>query len=184
VIPKAAYLLVASLAIIGAGVFFLRSTSQNAESIQVVKTEDSSLLQSQEIKVDISGSVVHSGVYEVPAGSRVIDVLAEAGGLTSEADTGWIDSNLNRAQVVVDGQKIFIPAQGVLGTQTSVKSSNEKIVINSATQSELESLPQIGAVTAKKIIDNRPYTTLEELVSKKVIGQSVYTKIADLVSLW
>jgi len=182
-VSKYIYLLVASLGLLGAGVFFLRSQS-SFENVEIIKTQITPSPISKLIKVDISGSVVNSGVYELPTDSRVIDALEKAGGLTAEADTKWIDANLNRAQILVDGQKLFIPAVGNLGTQTSVKSTNEKVSVNSATASELESLPQIGPVTAQKIITNRPYQTIEELVSKKAISQSVLTKIKDLITLW
>lgn len=57
------------------------------------------------------------------------------------------------------------------------------ISINSASQFELELLPGVGPVTAQKIIDNRPYETLEELVIKKAVGQKLFEKIKQYVSL-
>jgi len=56
-----------------------------------------------------------------------------------------------------------------------------KVDINAATADELDKLPGIGPAYAKKIIDNRPYKTKNELVSKKVIPQSTYDKIKDQV---
>ena len=53
------------------------------------------------------------------------------------------------------------------------------ININSASQSDLESLPGVGPVTAGKIIDGRPYQSIEELKSKKAVGNSLYDKIKD-----
>ena len=54
--------------------------------------------------------------------------------------------------------------------------------INLATMDQLDTLPSIGAVTAQKIIDGRPYASAEELLSRKVVGQSTYDKIKDKVS--
>ena len=52
-----------------------------------------------------------------------------------------------------------------------------------ASQSELESLPDVGPVTAVKIIDNRPYGSLEDLVAKKAMGQSLYDKLKSQLTL-
>jgi competence protein ComEA len=58
-----------------------------------------------------------------------------------------------------------------------------KVSINKADSSQLESLPGIGLVTAGKIISQRPYSSIDELVVKKVIGQSVFSKIKELIIL-
>ena len=58
------------------------------------------------------------------------------------------------------------------------------ININSASESELDTLTGVGPVTIGKIIDNRPYNTLEELVSKKAVSKSVFEKIKDSISLY
>jgi competence protein ComEA len=62
-------------------------------------------------------------------------------------------------------------------------STNSKISINNASSTELESLSGIGPVTAKKIIDNRPYATLEELKEKKAVGNSLFEKISEHIIL-
>lgn len=54
-----------------------------------------------------------------------------------------------------------------------------KIDVNSASQDELEKLNGIGPVTAKKIIDGRPYKTKRDLLTKKVVSQGEYDKIKD-----
>ena len=57
------------------------------------------------------------------------------------------------------------------------------ININTASQSELEKLTGIGPVYAQKMIEHRPYSTKEELVSKGVISQKVLEKIKESISL-
>ena len=54
-----------------------------------------------------------------------------------------------------------------------------KIDVNAASQDELEKLNGIGPVTAKKIIDGRPYKTKRDLLTKKVVSQGEYDKIKD-----
>jgi competence protein ComEA len=121
------------------------------------------------------------------ADARVHDALVAAGGLTENADRKAV----NLAAKIADGQKIYIPAIGespvqVLGSTVSGSSGTDGsglVSVNNASQSELESLPGIGPVTSQKIIDGRPYSSIEDLVSKKVVGQKTYDKIISLISL-
>ena len=53
--------------------------------------------------------------------------------------------------------------------------------INTATADQLKALPGIGDAFSKKIIDGRPYTRKDELVSKKVLPESTYDKVKDLI---
>lgn len=140
------------------------------------------------IKVDVEGEVVRPGVYSLESDARVQDAIVAAGGLASNADR----NSLNLAQKIMDGQKIYVLAHGeapnantnsVSNTEASVTSENGAVSINSASGDALESLSGIGPVTAKKIIDNRPYGTLEELVSKKAVGSSTFEKIKNDITL-
>lgn len=56
------------------------------------------------------------------------------------------------------------------------------ININDATLQSLDSLPGIGAVTAQKVITNRPYADIQELVTKKVVFQKVFDQIKNKMS--
>jgi competence protein ComEA len=143
----------------------------------------------QTIFVDIAGAVEKPGVYEVASDARVQDVLTRAGGLAKKADKQGIAKSVNLAAKVSDGMKLYFPFVGeaaVMGVSTtsSTRTTNTTglININSASQTELESLPGIGEVTAEKIINGRPYTTAEDLKTKKIVGTSVYDKIKDSVT--
>src|SRR3989338_3847047 len=150
----------------------------STETGNVLFSTDASVSAGIAIKADIEGSVLRPGVYEFNEGERIWDAIEKAGGLTEEADLGWMEKNLNKAAKLIDGgenQSIYsIAARG----QTA-----DLININSATQSELESLPGIGPVYAEKIINGRPYQSIEELKSKKVIGESLYNKIKDKLTI-
>ncbi len=167
-------------------IIFSSETSSNIAS--------GSALGTSTIKVDIEGAVERPGLYDLPFGARVEDAIILAGGLTREADSEAFGKIMNRAMKLVDGGKIYVPKitnDTTLQTVTSYninqvqegQSQNGLISINYSTQSELESLPGVGPVTASKIISNRPYQTLEELVSRKAVGQSLFQKIKDKISL-
>jgi len=53
--------------------------------------------------------------------------------------------------------------------------------INSATAKELRSLPGIGKSYSKKIIEGRPYQSVEELKTRKVLPKKAYSKIQGMV---
>jgi competence protein ComEA len=158
----------------------------------------------KKIFVDVAGAVKNPGVYEATFGARLKDVLDLAGGLSDEADKFFFQRNFNLAKIVTDQEKIYIPStwevqsgifvenQRTLDyTQKTninweggnLENSINKININQATVDELETLPGIGKLTAQKIIKNRPYQTIDELLTKKVISKSTFEKIKDLISL-
>ncbi len=64
---------------------------------------------------------------------------------------------------------------------TSTTPDIPKINLNTATQRELESLDGIGKVKALKIIENRPYTNVSQLLN--VIGETTYSKTEDQVEV-
>lgn len=138
--------------------------------------------------VDISGAVVKPGVYALPTEARVGEALKAAGGLTAKADPGFVAHSLNLAQKLSDGMKLYIPAKGEGGGVVSGGSApaattgSGMININSATQSQLESLPGIGPVTAQAIISKRPYGDIADLQTKKVVSKAVYDKIKSKIS--
>jgi competence protein ComEA len=169
----------------------IQFTSNNNQTTDVKGVQTTA-----KISVDVEGKVLHPGVYSLPEGSRIQDALIAAGGMSSSADRVYISKHLNQAQKIVDGGKIYIPATGEIQTTNipaqsepvnfiSDASSSEGISglinINSATEGQLDSLPKVGPVTAKKIIAGRPYGIIEELVSKKVLGQKTFDGLKDKI---
>ena len=143
--------------------------------------------------IDISGQVIHPGVYKIPSNGRVQDVLLAAGGLTAQADTVYISKYLNLAQKLSDGQKIYIPKVGeTKSTEVNIQSqtaqsgvpTNGKINVNTASSDSLDSLPGVGPVTANKIISGRPYSDINDLLSKKIVSSRVFGEIKDNISVY
>lgn len=147
----------------------------------------------KKITIDIEGAVEKPGVYTVATEDRIQDALIAAGGLAENADRQWTAQNLNLAAPLTDSAKIYIPAVGEQYTGSSGSSgdssgtlgaSSKLVNINQASDSDLDALPGIGAVTAQKIISNRPYQSVQDLLTKKVVGQSEFTKIKDSVAVY
>ena len=175
---------------VGTGIFWWRTTHMGTPEIKILstETETASDVHSKPIKVDIAGAVNKPGVYEVAQTTRVGEVIELAGGITEQADTNWIDKYLNRAEEVKDAQKIYIPQiPNPINSTDNVavdSTADIKININSANSVELDSLPGVGPVTAEKIVDNRPYSSTEDLLTKKVVSQRVYEQIVNKISAW
>jgi len=111
--------------------------------------------------------------------------LQGAGGLAMEADQEWVAKMINQAEVVRDGMKIYIPARD---EQVELKAGGvagaETVNINTASVQELDSLWGIGAVRAQAIISNRPFGSIDELMSKAKIPANVVEENRDKLSLY
>lgn len=189
------YALPLSISAVGA-VFILIGIASSFLSPQkeeeITFSSESQEESKREIMVDVSGAVVNPGVYRLSKDARFQDALIAAGGLSSEADREWVAKVLNLAAKVSDGGKIYIPEKGSIHSATSgqastagnLSSETGLININAASTSQLDTLPGIGPVTANKIIDNRPYTDIAELLSKKVVGQKVFDQIKNSISVY
>jgi competence protein ComEA len=180
------------------GVFIVKSGLMSSSTKVEVLTATTSGQVSGEIIVEVAGEVLTPGVYKLPSGSRVEDLLIISGGFSASADRNWTDKYLNRAAKLTDGQKVFIPSlnqqSGVLSAKntggdqtvssTFSSDSNTKINVNTASLTQLDSLPGIGPVYGQSIIEHRPYSTLDELVSRGAIKQSLYDKIKNLITIY
>ncbi len=183
------------------GIIFGNKLLFDNSKVEVLQTPSTNIstntsTSSGQIIIDVSGAVQNPGVYHLSSGSRVEDALIASGGLSEKADRNWVDRNLNKAAKLIDGQKVYVPVQqsNVLGasnltTQSNVAQSyttsdSNLVNINSASLSDLDGLPGIGPVYAQKIIDQRPYSDINELLTKKVLTQSVFNKVKDKISVY
>lgn len=154
----------------------------------------------EEIMVHIAGEVNEPGVVQVKIGSRIIDVVEEAGGFTQNANV----EKVNLAYIVEDGQKITIPnneniedndfsyvskesGDNIVEKSVNEKGENDMVNINEATQTQLEELPGIGPSTALKIMEyrkeNGDFKQIEDIKNVNGIGEAKFDKIKDYISV-
>jgi len=178
------------LVAIGLATIFKGGSSSEIEIIPAQETEQ----VSSQLVVDIQGAVMKPGVYKLNLGSRVNDLLIACGGLSQEADREWVAKNLNRASVLVDGAKIYIPQLDermgqVSGSQSGNLPAQTGLVnINQAGQSQLETLSGIGPGFAQTIIEYREahggFKSTEELMAVPGIGRKTFDRLKDEITIY
>jgi competence protein ComEA len=128
------------------------------------------------LTVHVSGAVGSPGLIEVPAGSRVADAVAAAGGAVPSADL----RGLNLAAPVIDGQQLVVPEAGHADV-----GGRGRVRINVATVDQMQSLPGVGPVLAERIVAHReehgPFTTVEDLLDVPGIGEGKLAALRESV---
>ena len=149
------------------------------------------------IVVDVAGAVSRPGLLELPAGARVGDAIAAAGGYATDADLDAAAAALNLAQRLADGEQIRVPRLGdvpagvAAGTATDSGDEHANpggpapgglVNLNTASPEELEALPGIGPVTVQKIVaarQERPFASLDDAVQRGVIHRGQLEDIRE-----
>lgn len=144
------------------------------------------------VTVDVEGRVRRPGIAVLPSGSRVVDAIRAAGGAPRRRDL----AGLNLAAVLADGQQIVVGGGStVTGLPTAVPSGSSSssggptalVNLNTATAEELDTLPDVGPVTAQSILEwreaNGGFTSVDELLEVDGIGEATLAKIAPHVTV-
>ncbi|MFD5147108.1 helix-hairpin-helix domain-containing protein [Streptomyces sp. NPDC058401] len=133
------------------------------------------------ILVDVSGKVRDPGVRKLPAGSRVEDALAAAGGVRPGTDT----TGLNRARVLMDGEQVLVGAPAPPAPTGRGGPAAGPLSLGTATAEQLDGLPGVGPVLAQHIVDFRTarggFRSVEELRQVNGIGERRFADLRELV---
>lgn len=170
----------------------ISNTSENKTNVEI---------QEDLVIIHITGSVKNPGIVKLKDGSRIEDAIEAAGGLTENADI----TNVNLAYVLDDGVKIRIPSitdeksgdeqileEGsgeniIEETNMTLDASTKEVNINKATETELQTLPGIGASLASRIIEyrnqNGKFSKIEDIKNVNGIGDSKYDNIKDFITV-
>ena len=134
-----------------------------------------------------AGAVGRPGVYRLPPGARVTDLLDAAGGPGPDADL----DQLNLAAPVADGERIYVPRRGeapppvAAGTATALPAG--PVDLNTATAEQLDALPGVGPATAAAILDWRKqhgrFRTVDDLLEVRGIGEARLADLRDKVKV-
>lgn len=160
------------------GVLLLLIDSRQGEPIQLV-----TLTPKAFIEVNVAGSVVSPGVYQMKPGQRVYDAIDIAGGASDLADL----NRLNLAAFLEDGQRVFVPSSETASDASSLLSTDQLMNLNSASFEELMALPGIGETKAQAIMDYRDnhgsYSSLDQLLEVDGISQNLLDELRPLLTL-
>ena len=148
-----------------------------APSISIVAPEETAT-----IIVAIDGAVERPGVYELPYGSRIHDLLEASGGYLSSSDLAAI----NQAALLIDGQRLFVPTRETEASAKLAASPSPLLIdINRATAEELDQLPGIGEVKAEAIVayrnQNGPFGSVDDLLLVDGISEGLLVDIRPFV---
>lgn len=179
------------------GYYFINKTQKNdyseLETIAEEKEQEEEIIEEDKIIVHITGEVENEGIIELEKGARISDAIEKAGGTTEEANI----ADVNLAYSLKDGQKIKIPnineedeqiIKEEAGEDIIIEGNDkkeEKININTANQTELETLSGIGPSTALKIINYKKehgkFNNIEDIKNVPGIGESKFENIKEYI---
>lgn len=151
-----------------------------------------------ELVVHVAGAVARPGIVQLPAGARVVDAIAAAGGAADDADV----DQLNLAAPLADGVQVRVPHHGETvaapvtpappgggggGAAGGVPAAPVVVDLNRASAAELEQLPGIGPSLAAAIVtwrtDHGPFERVDDLLDVPGIGPAKLATLADHVTV-
>ncbi|WP_300009000.1 helix-hairpin-helix domain-containing protein [Pseudonocardia sp.] len=165
-------------------------TTEAPSEASAVPSSEAAPVPAGPLVVAVSGKVARPGLVEGPDGSRVADALAAAGGALPGTDL----SGVNLARRVVDGEQIAVgvpPAPDAAGPAPdrsapgSGATPQGPVDLNAATEAQLDALPGVGPVTARRILEwrerNGRFSRVEQLREVEGIGERRFAQLRELV---
>lgn len=139
---------------------------------------------SKDIYIQMCGAVKNQGVYKVPLGTRIFEIIEMAGGLTPDVAIEAV----NQARVARDGEQIYFPTQDeVIKGDFAIEGSTALININTASKEQLMTLPGIGESKALSIIQYREsgsgFSSIEDIKKVNGIKEAMFENIKDLITI-
>lgn len=201
---KVIIIIIAAFMIIFVGYYIISKANDSeyieleTEETEIIENEienDEITIQEQNIIIHVTGAVKKEGIVKVKEHARISDVIDAAGGITEDADP----SKINLAYAVKDGQKIYVPS---INDQVTIEniteeagenvieenygiSKSQKVNINKATQTELETLSGVGPSIALKIInyrnENGDFERIEDLKNVPGIGDAKFESLKNSI---
>ncbi|MBR1553253.1 MAG: ComEA family DNA-binding protein [Schwartzia sp.] len=168
-----------ALAVLFVGVMMFRETEEAVPLDAGVRPAEE-----QQITVYVSGAVVKPGVVAMRKTERVEQAIAVCGGALPQADI----ANVNLAQPLKDGMQIRVPERpDAGGSAPAAARTDGKIHINTAGEKELDELPGVGPIMAKRIVEYRnehgPFESVDDLAKVRGIGAEKLAKIREKAEL-
>jgi competence protein ComEA len=156
------------------------STQASGSAVGPAATATGTAQPQSLLVVDVAGRVRHPGLVRLPAGARVADALAAAGGTLPGVDL----STLNLARQLADGEQVLVGVAAAAlpaGGTGPAGASGAPVDLNSATVDQLDGLPGVGPVLAQRIVDWRTahgrFSSVDQLSQVGGIGAK---KLADI----
>ena len=200
--------IIAVIVVIGMIYFIYNKNQVNNDDLENdilvsnTSTKEEEKNEQEQIVVHVTGSVKSPGIVKLKDGSRIEDAIEAAGGVTENADI----SKVNLAYVLEDGIKIKIPSsseEDIGDGDVLIDGSGENVVeeddsqstnqngkginINKADETELQTLPGIGASLASRIVEyrkqNGKFANIEDIKNVSGIGDSKFSNIKDLITV-
>ncbi|MEC3977275.1 ComEA family DNA-binding protein [Amycolatopsis sp. H20-H5] len=136
-----------------------------------------------ELVISVVGKVRSPGLVTLPPGSRVADAVRAAGGAAPGTDL----TGLNLARKLADGEQVAVGAPAPVAGAAAVGAPPGRIDLNTATPEQLDSLPGVGEVMARRIVEWRAahggFAKVEQLRDVEGIGETKFSKLRDQVSV-
>lgn len=130
-------------------------------------------VDARDLVVHVHGEVRVPGTYSLPWGARVADLIELAGGLSEDADPGLVQP----AALLTDGRSVVVPSR------RAPDGERARVDLNTASAQLLTTLPGVGPVTAQRILEGRPYHSVDDLLRVPGIGPARLEALRPRVTL-